>query len=163
KRGGGIGGRAPGLLVGNGEEPLAPIAIGGGDRRDARPPPFVYEAGLQGPGVAPAPAPRLGGKDEGVLAAPAGAGAARPGGARPAGGGRRGSGARPEVGVGTAQCARSVYKAIGTPWRSSTWHSADKITATLSPPSCRAAYSTCLVASSTTAIKVNQRSGHNAS
>src|SRR5205823_1034453 len=72
-------------------------------------------------------------------------------------------GAVPDVGVWTAQCARSVYSAIGTPSCSSTARNAVRIAATLSPPSRSWAYSKRLVASSTTAMRVNHCSGSNAS
>src|SRR5213594_3513443 len=67
------------------------------------------------------------------------------------------SGALPDVGVWTAPCARSVYSAIGTPSCSSTARNAVRIADTLSPPSRSWAYSKRLVASSTTAMRVNHR------
>jgi len=128
-----VGGRPAELVVEGGEEALPQVAVGGGHRGDAGEAEPVDEAILPGAVDAlTAPAGR-GRIAENVFDAQAGEGAAdlvR----------RRRSGVPPATGVWTVQWARSVYRAMGKPWRARTARRAVMMATTLSPLSRSSAY-----------------------
>ena len=128
-----VGGRPAELVVEGGEEALPQVAVGGGHHGDAGEAEPVDEAILPGAVDAlTAPAGR-GRIAENVFDAQAGEGAAdlvR----------RRRSGVPPAIGVWTVQWARSVYRAMGKPWRARTARRAVMMATTLSPLSRSSAY-----------------------